>query len=195
MGLYIVPAGDDKPPQGNGRRPKEIALLQTGTFNPIKHFLLPCASACAPFLLLLSSVAMKDRGDRASPCASHQLGQGQDGPDGQVGMGASFGTLITPSLALFQALTPNAGTRLPRRPGIGTASVTNEFIKDQTPGEQNLESHLRRNRLLKSATGTYWEWLGGLSEWDRNQHCALVYQNLTLHFSSLLALAAHTRAG
>lgn len=48
MGLYIVPAGDDKPPQGNGRRPKEIALLQAGTFNPIKRFLLPSASASAP---------------------------------------------------------------------------------------------------------------------------------------------------
>lgn len=48
MGLYIVPAGDDKPPQGNGRRPKEIALLQAGTLNPIKRFLLPSASAPLP---------------------------------------------------------------------------------------------------------------------------------------------------
>lgn len=160
MGLYIVPAGDDKPPRGNGRRPKEIALLQTGTFNPIKHFLLPCASTCAPFLLLLSSVATKDGRDRASPCATQRLGQGQDGPDGQVGMGASFRTLITPSLAHFLTLTPNAGIRLPHQPGISTAGATNKFIKDQTPGEQNLESHLKRNRLLKRATGTYWNGLG-----------------------------------
>lgn len=157
MGLYIVPAGDDKPPRGNGRRPKEIALLQTGTFNPIKHFLLPSTSTCAPFLLLLSSVAMKDSRDRASPCATHRLGQGQDG---QVGMGASFRTLITPSLARFQTLTPNAGIRLPHHPWISTAGATNKFIKDQIPGEQNLESHLKRNRLLKCATGTYWNGLG-----------------------------------
>lgn len=38
MGLYIVPAGDDKPLEENGRRGEEIALLQAGTFNPIKHF-------------------------------------------------------------------------------------------------------------------------------------------------------------
>lgn len=66
MGLYIVPAGDDKPPQGNGRRPKEIALLQTGTFNPIKHFLLPlCLYSCslAWHCLLLPLVAVGDRRD------------------------------------------------------------------------------------------------------------------------------------
>lgn len=66
MGLYIVPAGDDKPPQGSGRRWKEIASLQTGMFNPINHFLLPlCLYFCslAWHHLLLPLVAMGDKKD------------------------------------------------------------------------------------------------------------------------------------
>lgn len=104
MGLYIVPAGDDKPPQGNGRRPKEIALLQTGTFNPIKHFLLPL---CLYFFslawhhLLLPLVAVEGRRDPGQglehlsmpPICQDESWvmemhvQEQDGSDGQGGDG------------------------------------------------------------------------------------------------------------
>lgn len=66
MGLYIVPAGDDKPPQGSGRRRKEIASLHSGMFNPINHFLL---ALCLYFFslawhhLLLPLVATGDKRD------------------------------------------------------------------------------------------------------------------------------------
>lgn len=182
MGLYIVPAGDDKPPQGNGRRPKEMALLQTGMFNPIKHFLVPlcrclCSLAWHHLLWPMAECDRRGSGQGLEHFSVTPVGQDksrvlemfvrrQDGSDGWLG----------PPLCLFAGINnPFATTVLcpalhsrcwcwGTRASKGQSNCCHQqFIKLQTAPRENLQPHLKRNGLFKLPLGLLGNSLGFIS--------------------------------
>lgn len=201
MGLYIVPAGDDKPPQGNGRRPEEIALLQTGMFNPIKHFLVPlccclCSLAWHHLLrpLAVGTAEAQGRGWSISP--RHLLARTRAGCwrclwEGRMALMGDLVLLWGSELELIIPLLAQCFVQ-PLIQDVGGGAFKGQshcchqqFIKLPTAPRENLQSHLKRNGLLKRAPGTRWERLGVYQcEMDRNQPGVSVFQNLTLHFPS-----------
>lgn len=89
--------------------------------------------------------------------------------------------LIIPVLAqcFVQPLTQHIGAGAPEHPKVRATAATSNLLKLQPAPRENFQSHLKRNGLLKPATGTGWETLG-VYQWEMG--ISLVCQSLTLHF-------------
>lgn len=159
---------------------RKLLYFRTGMFNPIKHFLVPlCCCFCSLCGTISPGPWLWGTGG-AQAGLEHpwhlldksrvleMLVREQGGSGGWLGPPLWLFAGIN-NLFLSTVLCPTPHSRCwcwGTWASKGQSHCCHQqFIKLQTAPRESLQSHLKRNGLLKRASGTRWEWLG-VYQWE-----------------------------